>query len=500
MSQYLTAMEELFETDFVSGIESHRMIIDPAYKELVASSERVVQDDVTYDYKVIHKFATSLAGNLRAASRLGPEMMANTGATRVITAPDSYPGRQDMVLPGIDNYTLHLAKQKGAIYMNSQQFKAQGLATAGDYPALILQMYAKAVAHQSAVDWFINDSAQVVELDNTGAGASIVRVGNVCTVTKPNANDSVLVAGTGPLRRIMPGLHYDLWSHDMATCYTQNGWALLTSQVDYYGASTITLLFQSAVDAAAYAATSAASDSWMVPYSAIADRTAAGSNLSRMPCGWQSWVRATGTLFGAFGNLTVENYGSLFKSHVKNIGGNLTEHGIITNIRLFERATGVSLDTILTTGGVIVDLLNTYGLDAGAGVVRILREGGKASDLDLGTEAGGDIGFRIGTKVYRFLDSDLMTPGYALVTKFGDSNQMRYEPPALSNLHSEGQVVQGGIDTRIEWTGKLTGDSIWVPVSEGGAPSDDIAAPFDIWFQHAPKEPRCVLLTGCTEA
>jgi len=497
-SPFLTALGDLFQTDLVPGIEDRLEKVDRTYREVVSSKEEIKQDEITKDYKVIHTFVTSLAGAIRPAAITGPNMLTGTGSTQMISAHDSYPGVGDIPLPGLESRYITMAKQRGNITLNLNMLRANQLRTVGDYPALVLQKTADMLAHYRAVSWYLDDSAGVVTLDLTGSGATVAVTGNVVTCTGVTATGTVLAAGIGPKRRLQTGMQYDVWKTDESTCYTTRGWAMLTSNVDMYSHASINLYFQSAVDAAEFYTAQGADgggdfDVNLVPYGALPTRTSDGTNTSILPCGFQWWMRATGTLFGAFGDLDVTTYGSLFKSYIVTVSAGLTETLLNSYIRTFEEATGVELDTIVMTPGARQALLNLANIDTSSGLVRIQRHN-EAQNLQLGWE---DLGYTYNGKTYRIFTSVYLKAGQVVIMKCNDGNLVRYKPPRVPGT----DAMVSGMVPDIEWLGKKFYDSIWMPsTAPGGGRTDGIEAPFDLVVQHAAKEVRGVLLGSVTEA
>jgi len=495
MDPMLTALGELFEEDLVPGIEDRLTDIDKTYSMIVTSSERVEQDSVTQDYKVLHTFCRSMAGALRYGSPLGPNMRDNTGATKLINAHDSYPAVGDIALPNIQRRYIQLGKLRGNCTMSTAMARANKLHTVGDYPALVLQQTAKLVAHQTAVGWYLNDSAQAVRLDCDGDTTGVVSVANtyVVTFTKEAGNDSVI--GEGRARRLQPGLQYDVWSTDAAamdTCWTQNGWAMITENIDMYDPTTLTMFFQSAADAADI--DEEEGDFYLVPYGAIPDRTSSGDGESIAPCGYQWWLRESGTLYGNFGDLTITSYGSMFKSLVAALSDNLTEAVLTKYINTFEEATGVGLDTIMVTQGILTDMLATYGADGSSTLVRVNRNQDAAASIKLGWT---DLVFAPGNGKELVVNaSAFLNSGEAVVLQSRDGNLIRYRPPKVDSTDAS----VAGFDPGIEWLSKIYNDTIWMPsVASGGGRTDGMEAPFDIVTQNAAEEMRGIRLTGVTE-
>jgi len=488
----LTALADLFDEDLVPGIQNKLVMIDKTYREVVESKE-VVLDNLTKEYKAIHTFVTSLAGAIRPGSVLGPDMRTDVGVAQMIQAHETYPGVGDTPLAGIANRYIKVGKQRGNIVMNLAMLRGTQLKTVGNYPALTLEQAAENVAHNTAMDWYLNDSAQVIALDVTGTGASISRSGQICTCTGPTATGTVLTDGR--YHRIKPAMQFDVWSKNatMATCYTQRGWAMLTSNVDMFSPGAVNIFFQNEQDAIDY--TAAAADCWLVPYGALPTRTAAGLNTSILPCGYQWWIRATGTLFGGFGDLDVTTYGSMFKSLIETSYGAVTETKLNQTMKKFSEAVGFAPDTAIMTDGIQVSLLDSYGADATSSVINLHRDQSRPESVQLGYEDPG-IGYRYNGMIVKLNTSTFINAGEMTLMKCRDGNLCRYRPPRVPG--SEASV--SGFDPGLEWLGKVVGDNIWMPsTAPGGGKTDGIEAPFDFLLQHAAKEVRGIQLTGCSE-
>ncbi len=494
MARMLTALSDLFQEWFVPGIEDFHNTIDPAYAMVVKSNENVVRDQITKDYKAIHTFVLGSAGALRAASPGGPNMVAGTTANQLISAHETYPGIQDSPLPALDRREISIAKMRGSVVMSLEHLRADQLDTVGDYPALILQQFAEALGQQTAVSWYLNDSAQVCEIDVNSASYVCTHTAGSNVVVLTNASASVITAG--PIRRLKPGLQYDIWSADMATCYTQNGWVMIDDQLDMYDGLTLTLFFQSTTDADLFATTfptgGSEDEPWLVPYSAIPDRTSDGSNGSILPCGYKSWMRTSGQIFGNFGtsSITATSHGSMFKSRAVDTFGAVSETKLNKYIADFLRATGCQLDTMLLTPGALVDIIDVHGTASSS--ITYEREG-KAQNTALGWER---VTYRYGGKSIDLVTSDYLTGGEAVFMKAKGGNLLRYEPPMVPGATAS----MPDYDPRIEWLGKHFYDSIWMPsTAPGGGKTNGVEAPFDLLFNHAAKEVRGILLEGVNE-
>jgi hypothetical protein len=501
----------MYIEDFPKGFLDYMPKLDQNYADIVASSESVEVDTLTKEYKATHTFVTSLAGTIRASSPLGPSTETFNSTVNRIQAHDTYPGVADTPLPGVDQRYIQLGKLHGNVVLNLSMKRAQRLRGVVDnYPATVIRQFSKLLAHTLAMTWYMDPNATVAEIDADHTNVTASRTGNIVTVTQEHASDPLLNRAKGTHRRLLPAMQFDLWNATEATCFTTRSWAMLVSHMNMYGttgaSSEVMQLYfnntQDAIEFTTEVGTTKASNIRMVPYSAFASRASDQTGLSRFPCGYLSWMLDSGTIFGDYfgdSSISATSHGSLFKSLVKTSTGSLTEATVNEYISSFESANGILLDTVVTTPGVSLNLLATYGLDAGSTIVRIPREGNQAQRLELGTD---DIfGYRWNGHVFQVLTSNYMAGGEFIVLKRSEGNLVRYEPPGIDDAH--GAVSSEGgpsFDPKIEWLGLNFGDTIWMPsTATGGGKTDGIEAPYDLIVQHAAKEVRGIRLAGCTE-
>ena len=498
MADFLTTLGDLYQERMVPTIEDLMPGVDPIFSKMVTSSERVRQDEITKGYKAIHTFVTSVAGAIRYGGIGGPDVVANVSNSIIIDAHQTYPTVDQIPTPGIQNRYITIGRIYGNIPLSLTQLRNQQLDTLDNWPAILLKQVAKHVAHNQAVAWYTNDSGQVVELDDVACTLS--GSNHIATLTETGGGNVVI---SGPSRRLMPGIQYDIYAADMLTKYTTNSWVMLDSQVDFMDPTTITLFFNDTTDATTFdTAATGTAHFYLVPYSGLSSTAA---NASRMPCGYKWWMRETGTLFGSYGDLTVENFGGLFKSKVTAVGGALTVSALNAHISAFEAAKDVQLDTILTTPGVIANLLDQYGMEASTPLVRF-QEGTAATgamDRKLGWRS---ISYTFNGREFEILQSPYMTAGEVIVLKTRDGNLCRYEPGRLPGSNASPAVLGGSkvgsFDPRMEWLGPVMGSptGIWMPANtSSGARTNGAEAPFDIIVQHAAQEVRGIQFTGCTE-
>ena len=504
-----TALEKFFRERYPEAVRDATLAVDPVYRQLVVNNEKVVRSEMGKDWVVLkHAFSDSVTGALRYANPQGPDFeTTGTGGMhqRLAASSANYPGRDDFIFPLISEYGFTLAQVRGAIVLSTKLLKAdEALETVADesYVTRTMMLYAKHLATQMAVNWFLDDDAAVVVLKG---GSTVAVDGNVATITN---NNGVIKSGCPFM--LVPGMQFDCITIDTdESQITDGGWALLDSRIDYYAGKNITslrLYFKDATDASDFktALQTNSKDVRLAPYSAVTAKTIDGHTKykSILPIGWRSWMRSSGTLFGLFGRpaLTVENYGSAFKSLVVDNGGNvLTEQKVLETYKKFEAATGVELDTIITTEGVVQAILNAYNIDATSPLIRIPREQTEGAQITLGTATEPAVHFRVGARTFRVLTSKYMPAGTFVMMKIGGGNLIRYEPPALDELHATGEAVQQGTIVPIEWQSKIVSGTIWRHADSGTSPTELIMAPFDIYLQHAAEEVRGVVINNCQD-
>lgn len=498
-TDFLTVIGDFIIEELKLGYSERLPTADPIYQTMFTSAESVITDPVTKDWKIIESFMTSVAGAFRHGTVGGPPMQAGLSRTNIGLGHGSFPAFADVVQPGLGQYSLQMAKCLGNIAFDLNQFRAQSLSTTVDnYPARVLQQTVKQAVHDDCLSWYLNTSAQIIQINSSGG--TTVRDGQFVTVTRAAG-----VTDNGRIRRILPGMQFDLWKDDMTVCYTQNGWALLDSSINYYEdeTSTITLFFQSATDAIAFEA-GGSDNVWLVCYDAILDRALDGSDrtgASILPLGYQSWVLDAGAataqiLYGAFGNLDITSHGSYFGSLIVAIGGALDVATLNAKTGNFRTANQFHPTTGLTTQGVLNQLLDDYG-EAGTNYTPTLyRDQNEVQQLKLGYAEPG-FSYKQGGRAYNIYVSDYINSGELLMLKTDDGNCKKHIPPALGELRGEGPVDLGA---GVEWLGKKFTASPWMPVyNNAGGPTEGMQAPYTVIFQRSAKEPRAIRLTGITE-
>lgn len=506
MATYLAAIEELLLENLSPGYQDLLPEVDTFVGQIIRTAEGVSPDPIGVGYLVRHELKLSMGGVLRPAVVGEDTNEVDIGATfRTVEGASSYPVQKDFILPGHAQISFGIARMSGIIPFHKEQLQINRLDSQKgiDYIQMTLESQSQLLAHMDALSFFLGDRAMMAKLTLESADTAVA-TGNKVLVTS-NAGDSLFP--TDAMRRIVPGMQVNIYSaaDDYVTNYTANGWAAIDTNMNYYSPTTLQLYFQSNTDALAFvtAAHATGADFYLTPYGSLNPGTPSSSGAglySHWPCGILSWLRASGYLFGStFSSIDVTTYGSAMMSLIDAINSNITPSVINKNMAAFERATQLRLDTFLTTEGVLVDIADRYSAAAPAATNPfMIRE--DPSTLVLGKPP---VSYRYNNRMLDVFTSDFLTPGDMLLFKRGDGNLVRYLPPTLEDTFGatpKGMTAPPNIAPRIEWVGKLTGDTIWLPTYNGdGAPTGGMQAPYDVMMQTGAKDPRGVQMTGITE-
>jgi hypothetical protein len=201
--------------------------------------------------------------------------------------------------------------------------------------------------------------------------------------------------------------------------------------------------------------------------------------------GLENFVKASGSIFG----VPVADVTNL-KSKVTTSVNSLTESKLRRYLGQFmDKFAGyVDLDTIITTGGVTREYLNSA-----ADLGRYQRQG---AALDF---AGGDKGvskFSHNGVDFNWIQSRFCRPGYLYGIKTGDGNYQKYIAPRVP-----GAGTNAKFDDMIQFWASVAGmKDIFMPVNNtSGEPLQYLQCPFFGYIQIAPKQPQGIKLSGVTE-
>lgn len=500
-NELLNALSYEFREVLAPGIRDVTMRNDPIFENFVQGRTRTKYNDTNGLYEITTTVVTSVAGGVTFSSVLGNQTLAGTDRTVVNESFPAFPGVQDSAMPGFLRYKVSLTGMRGNLHMPLGILQANQLSAAiTDYPALYIKKHIEMLGHLHACSWYADTSGRLVKINVNATSGNVVRsTTNTHVVTLSCTSGQLL--DDGRARRIKPGMYVDVWNSGVTTCYNPSGFVLVIGALNYQNrtyvsasapASTLKLYFSNTAELTAWAGPSNGEvatyvdDCWLVPRDAILDKTTTGLGLSVMPCGYQHWVLSTGTLYGAFGDTTIANLpelGSIVDSSV----GDITETVLNAYLSLYQDALDGDADTIITTNGVITNILSQ---PVSNNLMTYERQG-QALDVRMGWRK---LRYMYDGKEFLVLPSPYMTKGHLLITKTGGGNLQEHLPPRIP-----GTGKQGGYDPSVQWLGPMFGDGIWMPTHNGGRIAEGAQAPYLITMQRTADDPRSLLLKDCTE-
>jgi hypothetical protein len=479
---YLTALSNAFQEQLVPGIQDLSAAADPLFPLIVEDRSVVAKDPINDDYRVYYNYTSSLAGGLQFSSISNNDMtLDGTDRANVIDTLPAFPGIRDAAFPTIGRYSVGLTSVRGTVSMPFAALQANQLPGAlNDMPALIMRKHIEMVSHIMTCAWYADQSGGLAQLGEQ-ANLSSTASGNTCTITCTSGN--LIVAGR--IRRLKPGLYVDLLKSDFSAKINANGFALIIGAINAKnGTTAIKLYFESSTDAAACAVEADIAGGWFTPRNAVQTLAA---NKSTLPCGYQHFIVDTGVLYGNYGSLNISTVPEL-QSVVASGVGDLTEQTLNQYITLFNEAVGGDIDTMFTSGGVILNLL---GNPTTQNMYTMERQGQPAR-LRLGWDG---VDYTFDGRTYKLYQSPFVSKGHFVGLKTAGGNIKRHYPPTIP-----GTGKTPSADEAIQWIGPMVGDSIWMPViNSDGRVTEGLQAPYMINKQITAADPRGLLLTGCTD-
>lgn len=487
----LSALQYEFVQRLTPGVRDISIRLDPVFQNVIEGSFDLSKDPINQDWKVWYTYTGALAGGLQYSSVPSNNFVLDgTDRANIIDSLPSFPGLQDSSMPSLGRFNVGLASVRGNMYMPFAVLQAQAaLPTITDYPALVLKKHIEKVAHLQACAFYADANGGLVQLNSTASTLTDTLASDGHTVTVTPGSASTALITDGRIRRIKPGMYVDIYNSAFSSQHNANGFALIVGVVNnknYGTASTIKIYFQSTVDAAAFAAGAVSEGSWLTPRGALAS---VATSKSMLPCGYKSWTIESGTLFGYHGDSTLNDITKMpeLMSITASSVGDVTETVLNQYISLFQEARDGDLDTILTSAGVLVNLLDT---PLSNNWFQFQRQG-EALDLRLGWKG---ISYTFDGREYTIHQSPFISKGELAVLQTKNGNLRRHYPPRIP-----GMGLESGFPDAVQWVGPMFGNSIWMPVLNGARVTEGAQAPYLMNMQVTARDPRGILLTGCTD-
>jgi len=493
-STYMAALANAFQERLTPGIQDLLIENDPFFENMIETSMGVTRDPISKDWKIYWNYMSSLAGGAIFVTGPGDAstdslgLLENTAGatvrTNIINSLTSFPGARDSAIPTVGRYSVKLAQVHGNITLPMSMLQMNALdAALNDQPAEVMRKHIEMLAHLNACTWYMNTSGGLAQL-NTASTCSAS--GSLVTVTTASGNLVV----DGRIRRLKPGMYVDVYSSAFAKVNT-NSFVLITGVINYQnGTTSIVVYVDHATDLSTLSTSSNWQLAWLVPRGGISTN---GTGYSRMPCGYQAMLIASGTLYGTnFGDLSITNAPEK-ASIVAAVSADLTESVLNQYLDQYNAALSGAADTALTSSGVLLNLLDnptTNNWNA-------YQRQGEPLRLRLGFAKG--TSYSYDGKDYTIYTSPYITKGHFVLFKRANGNIQRVSPPAMSGVGlSPGRSPAAF--SNVQWIGPMFFDSIWMPtLSTTGYVSTGAQAPYLFITQTIMNDTRGLLLTGCTD-
>jgi len=483
--------------------------VDPVYTSVVRTSQQVVRDEIGRGWKVMHRFRTSLSGMYEPMATTGGTPYTNTNQSISYNTTLGFPDAKKTPHMGNIIREITLNAHRGNFGVPLFLLKAESLQSVA-FNDLVddLKGLAELRAQMEALSFYMPSAKYIALLESSGATA--------VETTKIR----VSVSSTR-IRWFKEGMMVDIYDDASGTTLinqtTAGAIVVLVDAVDRLN-GTITLANPSGVDlntggggSTSVLAGSAvgAADQYIFPRNAID-----GSTIYRIGhYGLDDWIKSSGTLFGdavvwnktsgtttaAFDLATYPQFKSLVTAYGSSTP--LTELILTQKLGAFLDAYDGSVDTIITTRGVVQKYLEQAYLGASNGSRMNFDRTGKATDLVGGwTKAS----YEYEGQTYELKMSPYCQTGTLYGIKMGDGNIKRFVPPGAQGVGGIGSPGTGmGMDGEIEFIAPMGGSgSIFRLISDtstGGA-TNQVEAPFQQYSQVAPVDVRGLKLSNLTES
>lgn len=519
MSQVVDILNDIVREELPQMLLDIEPVVAPVFDKVKRSSIGVKsQEGLGKGYKVIHIYATGMAGSFESGDPLGPGMTAVSGnqaqmlaigdaATNleVFPAATSVPHtgevKRELVLHRINgNYSIPVG-WKQLDTLNAAQLKK-------------VQRDLRAVATQKALYEATSFFSHSVTNNKGYVNQVLGRVSATAEHTWTDYIHLTIDEEYGRIANFGKGQRIDIQADDGGvlqigssadevdgttqrnyTTGTEKYVHLIVVDVDYLGKKITLRPINS--DTGGLPDYTAGYGSGTVP-AVVGDwLVAAGSApylaVSRPQHSWglNDWIKASGQILGGAdgaSGLDLDLY-SMFKSQVKAINASLTDDIINGYIGGYLDAyPGESLDTIITTQGVQQQWLKQPGLYNN-------RQNWDRAGKSLSKVGGwSKLGYEFGGRNFEMIISPMCLSKTLYGLKFAGDNIMRYGPPRIGGSNAD-------MGPEIEFLCSLENDNVFrIANSSTGQPTDLLEAPFWYYNLIAPLDPRGLKFTGLTEA
>lgn len=486
-SSPIVILDEIIKEELSFVMRESEPETDGILGKVLTTSEGVGESELGRQWKVIHTFATGLAGGFKDVDALGPQTFTDLGGGGIVrsnldftnAAYRAFPSASEQSTPGFVQRTIQLVQGMGNLTIPLHLLAADKMkASTTSAVNLIMKGTAKQV-NQHECNHFYSTAPTTGGTSNGNSGAIVTNIPQATTavshtITISEAGDGVGGA-IGRIARIMPGMMVDIFTADYAT--KRNAVPLVVGEVDYL-ARQFTVYTVTGANTFAIGGGDVDTDILVHAGSVVAGTSAYG------PSGFETWLKNSGSAFG----ISFSNFPH-FKSLVEAINAVLDEE---------------TLDRILTTFFDAYD--NMYDLDSMIGTRGILTnyvanldgyQQYQRNDQTLKLKQGwSSFSYTQQGRDFEYLSSRYQTPGQLYIIKANDGNIKRYVPPDI-----EGTTGHAGFPGDIQFAAPALGfPTIFAPGRGANAALvEAVECPFFRFREYCPEQMAGIKLTGITE-
>lgn len=466
--------------------------IEPFFAGLGLTSEGVTPfADISRGWLMNLTLSSGLSGQLKWVDPTADLVTTSTSryhtnATRLPT--NRYPAATNLPLKAIIQVQVPLAKGVGNIAWPLEFKRAEKMTAAiAKYTELNMKAAAKMVALNQANSFFAPASGVIAQVNGTPSSTG--------------ASDGVITAtiDNGRIFQFQDGMLIDIYRLSSGTQGTDAVWAqvnvasavatrCVVDGVNYLGTTNnLRLVCDATLDAAV------ANNDYLI----LADTyvNATDDYARKGPMGIEDMLKAAAASTYVMSPANSSSYGfdlskyPNFGSLVVAVSGVLDEATLNKNLGLFFDATGLTIDTVVTTRGVINKYSEFPLLDSarqmwdrtGAGLKFV---GGRGTVSQ--TYEGRD---------WELMQSRFVAPG----TLYGVKKSGNFKiavPPSQPDTNSEGTEY----GAPIEFVGQALGYADdFIPVLSDSTHTDMVQSPFGMFYQVICETPQGIKLTSITE-
>lgn len=472
--------------------------IDPgAFDQFEVTTEGVERfADISRGWQIRMTCTSGLAGALKWVDPTADTVGTNssryhTNATRLPS--NTFPSAVGIPLKAVIQIPVPLAKGMGNISWPIEFLRAEKMTAAiAKYTELNLEAEARMIAVAQAQSFFASKASETSGVlafvngdpDSTGDSDGIVQ----CDVDN------------GRLFQFYDGQLVDIYTNSSGTWTQKNlsgGVATrgVVDGVNYLAENdgsdcdALRIVFDGTLDSAV------ADNDIIVLKDSYVDSSTGNDYARSGPLGLDDMVKAAGSNTYVMSPNNSPSYGidlskyPNYGSLVKDVDGVLDEDTLNKYLGQFSDATGRTLDTGLTTRGVINKIYEYPTLDSGR---QVTDRTGKVRQYKMGR---GELGIAYEGQNYKVLQSRFCPDGVLYFIQKAGNFKIAVPPR---------QPGTTGKDTKygapVELVGKALGYSDdFIPVISGDSHVEMVQAPFVLHYQVVSEKPQGIKLTGLTE-